>query len=280
MIVERTIDLAEPAHQRTQQETEQDPTLGRVTYHEAGSGPVVVFLHGIGAAGMQFAPQLEALAAAGYRAIAWDMPGYGGSSPLPLVSIDALTATLGAFLVGLGLERPVVVGHSLGGMLLFRLLAVAPHAAGRAVLSQTSAAFGSRDPAWARQFVADRMAPLDAGHSMADLAHAMVDAMVGDAPDPAGLILAEQGIAATPDSTYREMVLAMPGFDQRDTLPHIAVPTLVVAGSRDTNAPAPGMERMAARIPRAIYVCIEGAGHLVHLEQPARFNAVLMEFLA
>ena len=147
-------------------------------------------------------------------------------------------------------------------------------------MSQTSAAFGSRDPAWARQFVADRMAPLDAGYSMADLARGMVDAMVGDTPDPAGLTLAEHGMSATPDSTYREMVLAMPGFDQRDALAHIAVPTLVVAGSRDPNAPAPGMERMAARIPHARYVCVEGAGHLVHLEQPARFNAVLMEFLA
>ena len=280
MIHHRHIDLAEPAHQGTQQETDQLPTQGRVTYQEAGEGPAVVFLHGIGAGASTFALQLEAFAAAGYRAIAWDMPGYGGSSPLPLVSIDALTATLGAFLAGLGFDRPVIVGHSLGGMLLLRLLSVAPHAAGSAVLSQTSAAFGSRDPAWARQFVADRMAPLDEGRSMADLAHGMVAGMVGDAPDAAGLALAEQGIAATPDSTYREMVLAMPGFDQRDALAHIAVPTLVVAGSRDTNAPAPGMERMAARIPRAKYVCIEGAGHLVHLEQPARFNAVLTEFLA
>ena len=280
MIEKYAIELAEPAHQRTQQETDQDPTWGRVTYQEAGSGPAVVFLHGIGAGGAQFTPQLEALAAAGYRAIAWDMPGYGGSTPLPLVSIDALTATLGTFLAGLGLDRPAIVGHSLGGMLLLRLLAVAPHTAGRAVLSQTSAAFGSRDPAWARQFVADRLAPLDAGHSMADLAHGMVAGMVGDAPDPAGLVQAEQGIAATSDSTYREMVLAMPGFDQRDALAHIAVPTLVVAGSRDTNAPAPGMERMAARIPCAGYVCIDGAGHLVHLEQPARFNAALLAFLA
>ncbi len=279
MIATRTVDLAEPAHQGTQQETDQVPTVGHVTYHEAGSGPAVVFLHGIGAGGAQFAPQLEALAAAGYRGIAWDMPGYGGSSPLPLVSIDALTATLGAFLRALGLQRPVIVGHSLGGMVLLRLLAVAPHAAGRAVLSQTSAVFGSRDPAWAAQFVADRLAPLDAGHSMADLAAGMVESMIGDSPDPAGLDRARAGIAATPEATFRGMVLAMPGFDVRDSLPHIAAPTLVLAGSRDTNAPPTGMERMAGCIPGATYVCIEGAGHLVHLEQPDRFNAVLMEFL-
>ena len=278
MIHHRHIDLAEPAHQGTQQETDQLPTQGRVTYQEAGEGPAVVFLHGIGAGASTFALQLEAFAAAGYRAIAWDMPGYGGSSPLPLVTIDALVATLGAFLRQF--ERPVLVGHSMGGMLILRLLALAPHAARAVVLSQTSAAFGAKDPAWATQFVQSRLAPLDAGHSMADLAGNMVNGMVGDDPDPAGTALAWAGIAATPNATFRDTVLALPGFDQRDTLATIMVPTLVLAGSRDTNAPAPGMERMAARIPGARYVCIEGAGHLVHLEQPGAFNSVVLEFLA
>ena len=280
MIQSRTIALAEPAHQGTQQETDQIATVGLIAYHEAGSGPAVVFLHGIGAGGAQFAAQLDALAAAGFRAIAWDMPGYGGSSPLPLESIDALAATLGSFLKALKLDRPVLVGHSLGGMVLLRLLSVAPHVAGRAVLSQTSAVFGSRDPAWAEKFIAERLGPLDAGHAMADLAAGMVNSMVGDSPDPAGLDRARAGIAATPEATFRGMILAMPGFDQRDALPRIVAPTLVLAGSRDTNAPPAGMERMAARIPGAKYVCIEGAGHLVHLEQPDRFNAVLMEFLS
>lgn len=278
MIEHRTIDLAEPAHQATQQETDQIPTQGRITYDEAGAGPVVVFLHGIGAGASTFALQLEAFAAAGYRAVAWDMPGYGGSSPLPLVTIDAIVATLGGFLHQF--DRPVLVGHSMGGMLILRLLARAPHAARAVVLSQTTAAFGSKDPAWAKQFVHERLAPLDAGHNMADLASQMVASMVGDGPDPAGTTLARVGIAATPNSTFRDTVLALPGFDERGTLSSIIVPTLVLAGSRDTNAPAPGMERMAARIADARYVCIEGSGHLVHLEQPRAFNAAVLDFLA
>ena len=240
----------------------------------------VLFLHGIGGAARQFGLQLDALAAAGARAIAWDMPGYGGSAPLPLVTIDALTAALAAFIAELGLDRPVLVGHSLGGMLVLRLLAEAPHAARAAVLSQATAAFGSRDPAWEAQFIAARLGPLDAGQSMADLADGMVAGMVGDDPDPAGLAIARACIAATPDSTYRDTVLAMPGFDQRDALGRIAIPTWVVAGSRDANAPPAGVERMAGRIPGARYVLIEGAGHLVHLERPAQFNAILQEVLA
>ena len=51
-----------------------------------GSGPTVLMLHGIGGGHLAFAPQVETLATAGYRAVAWDMPGYGGSAPLASVS--------------------------------------------------------------------------------------------------------------------------------------------------------------------------------------------------
>ena len=188
--------VEEPARQGTQQEWEQVRVLGDITYLEAGprSGAPIVFLHGIGGAARGFLPQLDHFGR-GCRAVAWDMPGHGGSSPLEIVGIDTLTAALAAFLAqsGLaqsGLDRPVLVGHSLGGMVAQRLLTLQPHAARALVLAQTSAAFGSRDPAWAAQFVAARLGPLDAGHTMAGLADAMVADMVGDVPDPAGVALA------------------------------------------------------------------------------------------
>ena len=53
----------------------------------------------------------------------------------------------------------------------------------------------------------------------------------------------------------------------------------MLPGTLDTAAPARGMERMAARIPRAQYVALEGVGHLAHLEQPRAFNAAVEQFL-
>jgi 3-oxoadipate enol-lactonase len=74
-------------------------------------------------------------------------------------------------------------------------------------------------------------------------------------------------------------MLALLGFDQRNALKGIAVPTLVVSGSKDKNAPAPMMAKMASYIPSATYVEVEGAGHLVNLERPSIFNATLDRFL-
>ena len=114
---------------------------------------------------------------------------------------------------------------------------------------------------------------------MAQLADGIVAEQAGDGPDLDGLALARECFARTPDSTYRDTVLALPGFDLRDALPRIGVPTLVLAGSLDRNAPPAGMRRMAGRIPGAEYIELSGAGHLAHLEQPAAFNAAVRTFL-
>ena len=74
---------------------------GRFAYETAGAAhlPPLVFLHGIGGAARAFRPQLSHFHDR-FRAIAWDMPGYGGSAPLPQVSIAALAAALTDFLDG------------------------------------------------------------------------------------------------------------------------------------------------------------------------------------
>ena len=280
MAVQHQASVSQAARQQTQQEYEQVVSPGGISYLEAGrpEAPPLLFLHGIGGAARAFRGQLDHFAG-DYRAMAWDMPGYGNSTPLPLVTMDALAAALAGFIEELGLCRPVLVGHSLGGMVVQRLLARAPQAARAVVLAQTSAAFGSRDPAWQAEFLSARLGPLDAGRSMAALAEAMVADMAGPGADPEGLALARDCLAHTPDSTYRDSIMAMPGFDGRDALARVAVPALVLAGTLDTAAPARGTERMAARIPGAQYVLLEGVGHLAHLEQPRAFNAAVGQFL-
>lgn len=280
MAVQYEASVPQAAHQQTQQEYEQTVSTGGISYLEAGPPDAVpiVFLHGIGGAARMFRAQLDHFGAA-YRTASWNMPGYGNSTPLPLVSINALAAALAGFIDELGLDRPVLVGHSLGGMIVQRLLTMSPHAARAVVLAQTSAAFGSRDPAWQAEFLSARLGPLDAGNSMAALAPAMVAEMTGPDADPAGIALARDCLAHTPDSTYRDSIMAMSGFDCRDALAEIAVPTLVLSGTLDTAAPPSGMQRMAARIPGAQYAELEGAGHLGYLEQPQAFNAAVEQFL-
>jgi 3-oxoadipate enol-lactonase len=253
---------------------------GRFGYEAAGdpSLPPLVFLHGIGGAARAWRGQLEFFRDR-FRAIAWDMPGYGGSAPLPIVSIAALADALQDFLEQVGAMKPILVGHSIGGMIVQQLLAKTPRIARTVVLAQTSPAFGKPDGDWQKAFIAARLGPLDRGETLVSLAPSLVKELVGDDPDPAGMELARDCMASVPEATYRATMLALMGFDLRKTLGDIAVPTLVLSGSRDNNAPAPMMAKMASYIPSATYVELEGVGHLANLERPAPFNAALNQFL-
>lgn len=252
----------------------------RFSYREAGDpvGPSLLFLHGIGGQAAIWRPQL--LAFPGWRTIAWDMPGYEGSAALAEVSIEALAEALTGFIGQVDADWPVLVGHSIGGMIVQEFLARHPEEARAAVLAQTSAAFGEPDGDWQRDFIAARFEPLEAGGTMASLADEFVAGLVGDDPDPDGMDLARRCMAAVPEDSYRAMMRALLGFDRREAQGRIRVPTLLVAGSKDESAPAPVMARMAARIPGSTSVCLDGVGHLAGVERPMAFNRVLGDFLA
>lgn len=253
---------------------------GRLSYEAAGDRalPPLVFLHGIGGAARAWRGQLAHFGDR-YRAVAWDMPGYGGSAPLATVSIATLADALQDFLGQIGAKMPVLVGHSIGGMIVQQWLTKYPDAAAAVVLAQTSPAFGNAAGDWQKNFIEARLGPLDRGETMRTLAPSLVKEIIGDEPDPAGMELARDCMASVPEATYRVTMLSMLGFDLRAALKTIAVPTLVLSGSRDKNAPAPTMAKMASYIPSAEYIDIEGAGHLVNLERPAAFNAALDQFL-
>ncbi len=253
----------------------------RFAFEQAGpaDGPPLVFLHGIGGAARAFRPQLKAFGAR-FRAIAWDMPGYGGSAPLAQTSIATLTAALRDFLAAVDAPRPILVGHSIGGMIVQQFLSESPQGAAAVVLAQTSPAFGKPDGDWQKAFIDARVGPLDRGETMASLAPKLVADLVGDDPDPEGLALARDCMASVPEATYRAVMHALLGFDQRAALAQIAVPALVLSGTRDTNAPAPMMAKMAGFIPGARYVALDRVGHLAGLERPHAFNTALEEFFS
>ncbi|WP_374413999.1 alpha/beta fold hydrolase [Hydrogenophaga sp.] len=283
------------------------------TFTTLGDGETtVLMLHGIGGGHLAFAPQVETLASIGYRAVAWDMPGYGHSAPIEPYTfkglaeacirlIDALVGELDDPAPGrpkpdqpprgaatrAAAERGgsvVLVGHSMGGMVAQEVIARRPDKVRKLVLCGTSAAFGKRSDgksaeAWAQQFIAQRTAPLDAGQSMADMAAKLVPQMVGPGSLPEGVRLAEQCMGRVPAATYRRALDCIVTFDRQAALAHIGVPTLLVGGEFDRVASPAVMKQMAQQIPNARYTEMAGIGHLMNLEAPDEFDRILLDFL-
>jgi pimeloyl-ACP methyl ester carboxylesterase len=240
--------------------------------------PAVVFIHGLGGGARSWALQIASFSAAGFRPVALDLPGYGERPVVDHLDFEGLAADMEAAVERLGLPRPVLVGHSMGGMVVQTALRRRPDGYKAAVLACTSAAFGNRTGDFQKKFIAERLAPLEAGKTMGHVARTVVGAM-GPHADAHGRALALEAIAATAERTYRAAVHCLVGFDERANLAAIKIPVLCLAGEHDPLAPPSGMERMAGKIPHARYVCLSGVGHFANLEAPAAFNAALSEFL-
>ncbi len=250
-------------------------------YQEKGTGPrAVLFMHGVGSDADSWMPQVDHFAARGYRAIAWNLPGYGGTKMLPELSFAGIAAALLLLLDELKLERVHLVGHSYGGMVAQEFVASHADRLRSLTLSGTSPAFGRPDGEWQQNFVRERLAPIEAGKSMADLAAGMIQSLTGRSPNPMGMAIAKRSIAQVPAATFAAGIRLLVTFDRRDALAGIRTPTLVLAGEQDSNAPAEMMQRMAGKIRKAEYVCLAGVGHLGNLENPGVFNAALERFLA
>jgi pimeloyl-ACP methyl ester carboxylesterase len=252
-----------------------------LSWREAGEGPdVLVLIHGFPFSSAVWRPQLDA-PPAGWRVIAPDLRGFGGSGPLPgnRLPMDVFAQDVIALLAHLGVASAVFCGHSMGGYVTLALMRRAQRQVRGLVLADSRA---TPDSPEARQ---GRVK--NAKHVHANGTAALIDAMVprllsagtretlphveqelrtvmNTAPAPA-VIAALLGMAERPDSTPQ--------------LRSINVPTQLIVGAEDAITP-PGDARLLARaIPGAQLEIIDGAGHLPSLERPAVFNRVLVAFL-
>lgn len=251
-----------------------------IDYLSSGKGnrPVLLMLHGIGGSAECFRPQLQAFAG-DYHAVAWNMPGYGKSTPLETPGFAALAGAVAVLLDELGASAVHLLGHSIGGMIAQQFVADCPDRVSSLTLVATTAAFGGRDGAFQKRFIEERLGPLDRGATMRELAASIIDSLVGREPDREALLPACQAMAAVPEAAYRANMELLVTFDLRSKLGDIRVPTLLVAGEMDRNAPPPVMEKMSTFIRGARFEVIRNAGHLVNLEQPDAFNSLLQQFL-
>ena len=246
---------------------------------ESCGGTAVFLLHGVGGGKEAWPDAMKALVGAGFRGIAWDMPGYGASAGISPYTSEGLARALETLIDQVGAATNVILGHSMGGMIAQEAYALFPQKIHGLILSGTSPAFGKPGGAWQNQFLQSRFAPLDAGRGMAGLAPGLVRGMVAPEATDAAIAAAVTVMSRVPEPSYRAALCAIVSFNRQGNLANIRVPTLCLAGEHDKNAPPAVMQKMAAKIPGAQYVCLPGVGHLANMERPALFDAEVLAFL-
>ena len=245
---------------------------------------------------------IRALSEAGYRVLAVDQLGFGKSSkPVGAYTFDAMAAETVALLDRLGLARVDLVAHSMGGMLAVRLARSFPTRVNRVVLE---APIGLEDYRLAVPPVSDEALIRREDELSADAYRRQLVTNYAWSASPAAIepfVALRERVKASGEyprwlrsfvNSY-QLIWSQPVVHE---IPWVRAPTLFVMGAKDHNAPgkpfAPpdlqaGMgenarhaQALAARMADGRAEVIEGVGHLVHMEAPHRFNALMLDFLA
>lgn len=258
-------------------DTYKDHVDGAIAWREAGAGPAIVFLHGLGGTRSSWGPQLAGLSDR-FRCIAWDMPGYGASAPLEPLTYAKIAEQLVGLLDTLQLDAVDLVGLSFGGMHALHTALRFPDRVNRMVLADTSPAFGM-DGTKPEDWIAARLAPLDNGQSPGDAAESVIDAitaapLVGDIRRQTVAAFGEIGARG-----FRAAVECLPSNDIRADLATLTHDALVIVGELDRETPPSYAKALADGMPNAELVVIDAVGHLTPAEAPDRFNQLVAEFL-
>jgi len=252
----------------------------RLHYTVAGAGPDIVFVHGWASSRRMWTTFLPHLTRS-FRCWALDLPGFGDSEKpaSSWYSIPNFTAALLAFMQQHDLERPSLVGHSMGGMIVLnlaarhpeavaRVVAINPVVTGRANLKPLDHPnYSQRVLSWVLRMSPSVLAPLlshPLGHRVSGLTYIRrrhEDFAKGTSES---LLLSGRAIFA---------------YDVSPLLERITAPTLVMVGLQDLNvSPAEG-RLAAARIPGG-QLHLMRAGHLPTDDRPVETLRVLQDFLA
>ena len=247
----------------------------RVRVLEAGSGAPVVFLHGAGGL-LDENPFLDELATR-YRVYAPELPGYGESLGEELLE-DMLDFALHGWdvVAALGLERPNIVGHSMGGMIAAEMAAVAPHDLAKLVLVSAAGLWIPEHP------IPDIFAFLPHEYAQV-LFH---DPAAGQALLTGGLDFTNmQALADFYIANSRRMATAgkilfpIPNRRVAKRLYRVTAETLVVWGKQDRLIPPVYGEKWIQLIPDARLVQLDAAGHMLPYEQPRACATVVANFI-
>ena len=234
----------------------------------------MVLLHGLFGSARNLTVLARALAGS-HRVLSMDLRNHGDSAHDPAMAYPALAADVLETLAAHGVPRAAIVGHSMGGKVAMHLALGAPERVSRLVVADIApVAYPSHFGAFARAMLA---VPSSATRAEADAQ------LAPDVPDPAvrGFLLHNFRPGLGWRIGLANIAATLP---QIETWPvdagHFDGPVLFVTGARSAYVMPEYRPAILRLFPATRFVAIKDAGHWLHAEQPAAFNATVMQFLA
>ena len=252
----------------------------RIRYRQEGSGPVVVFTHGLGSH-LDAWEQTAATFRDRYTVLTWDVRGFGDSDRRPeTMAPETWASDLAAVLDEVGADEAVIGGISMGGVVSQRFALDFPNRTRALILISTSSEVNERAAAgWnARADIVERdglakaLAPTGPALSYGKEYRERHAEDIAEA----GRLTIERNDAAC----YAAACRAVSDIDYTADLETVTCPTLILQGLEDALTPPGGSVIMSRRIPGSRLVMLENCGHAIPTERPDEFHAEVEAFLA
>jgi pimeloyl-ACP methyl ester carboxylesterase len=243
-------------------------------YEEAGAGdPAMVFVHGWTGDHTQFGPQVEHFSRR-QRAVVVDMRGHGHSDATRPFDIPTFSDDVAWLCERLALDRPVVVGHSMGGMIAVELAARRPELV-RAVIALDSPFVAAGELGSTVGPVLEALGGPD--HLAARRQMAVTSIGPYLSPEQRDRLVATHCVPAR--HVAEEAFTSVVGWDGAKTLSEVDNPVLAISSGMGGRGGHTDASRLAATCPQLFVGAVVGAGHFIQLEVPDQVNAMIERFL-
>jgi pimeloyl-ACP methyl ester carboxylesterase len=256
-----------------------------VMYFDAGAGPAIVLVHGMGANLTHFEHVAPPLVAAGFRVCGLDLPGFGLSGkPRRSYSIRWLAGAVTALMDHLKIETATLAGHSLGGLVVADAALHETSRVERLVLISSAGLFQMPLPfQWVARTI---MRPGLMAAALERNARRLLEKRVFEERNEKVERFIEQAVTRPDPRFVHDLARVMwslrkdlTSYHLFDQVERLTMPTLVIYGARDRLLPTKDVPRWASRLPSGELEVIERCGHMPIIEKPERVVARMKSFL-
>jgi pimeloyl-ACP methyl ester carboxylesterase len=235
----------------------------------AESDPPLVLIHGAGGSHLHWAPTTRRLAGRSVYAI--DLPGHGRSAGPAPTSIDGYVDALAGWVAKVGLHRPILVGHSMGGAISLTAALKMGEALAGLILVGTSDHLPVNPTL---------LSMLEKDETYTGAVDLIVRWSFSRTADPRLVDLSRKRMLEVPREVLYADYRACSKYDIQGRLGEIGVPALVICGADDKMTPERNVRRLSQGIGDSRFELIQGAGHMVMLERSSAVDEAIQVFLA
>lgn len=253
----------------------------RLHFLDEGRGPVVLWLHGSGpgASGFSnFKGNYPAFAAAGFRNLVVDLPGFGRSDKPEdaQYNLDFFVTAMTGFLTAVGVKRATLLGNSLGGAIALGLALAEPQRVEKLILMAPGGV--EERETYFKMIGIQRMVELyNAGPLGIEQMRRIMSLQLFDSSQLDDTLLAERVAVAVHQPRNLFTTMMVPNMTER--LEELQVPILGFWGTDDNFNPASGALKVLQHAPHARFILLNRCGHWVQVEHRTLFNTTCLAFL-